>query len=220
MWVLDARKDAEKVWYQVVWGEVKESSNVIDYNINEEITIDNTSVNNANNQTTTGMATLVYWVNAPRLLENTSIYNNTAVKSCSATLDFTQNLYRPDDNVGRVRKPTITKNYWNLDFVIRDDAEISVNWVVIPVSWWYQLDITWARWAWSTWKTSTWIETAQWYRWDIVVAEHLNQDAGIVSQTIKYYFEKWTAVYVKNEFISTLSTFAYTVTTTIVITLL
>ena len=73
MWVLEARNDAEKVWYQYVWEETKDASNVVDYDIREEITKDASAVINANNQTTTGMANVIPWVNAPKLIAETSI---------------------------------------------------------------------------------------------------------------------------------------------------
>ena len=73
MWVLEARKDAEVIWYSIVWEESKEASNVIDYNINSEQTKDIASEINANNQTTTGMANVIPWINAPKLLADTSI---------------------------------------------------------------------------------------------------------------------------------------------------
>jgi len=66
-------ENAEKVGYPVVWEEVKDASNVIDYQINEEITKDTSWEINANNDTTTGMATVIPWVNAPKLLADTSI---------------------------------------------------------------------------------------------------------------------------------------------------
>lgn len=72
--VLEARKDAEKVWFPIIWEKEKDASNVIDYNIHEEITIDTSSVFNANNDTTTGMANVIPWVNAPKLIMDTSIY--------------------------------------------------------------------------------------------------------------------------------------------------
>ena len=73
MWVLSERENAEKVGYPVVWEEIKDASNVIDYQINEEITKDASGVINANNQTTTGMATVIPWINAPKLIAETSI---------------------------------------------------------------------------------------------------------------------------------------------------
>lgn len=73
MWVLSAREDAEKVWYSYVWEETKDASNVIDYDIREEQTIQSSSVFNANNDTTTGMANVIPWINAPKLLYSTSI---------------------------------------------------------------------------------------------------------------------------------------------------
>lgn len=73
MWVLDARKDAEKVWFPVVWEEKKDTSNIIDYDIHDEITKDTSAAINANNDTTTGMANVIPWVNAPKLIAKTSI---------------------------------------------------------------------------------------------------------------------------------------------------
>ena len=49
MWVLEPRENAEKVGYPIVWEEIKEASNVIDYQINEEITKDASWVINTNN---------------------------------------------------------------------------------------------------------------------------------------------------------------------------
>jgi hypothetical protein len=77
--VLEARADADKVWYPVVWEKTKDADNVIDYDIREEQTKDVTAEINANNQTTTGMATVIPWVNAPKLIESTSIISNPSV---------------------------------------------------------------------------------------------------------------------------------------------
>jgi hypothetical protein len=71
--VLEARYKAEKIWYQFIWEKPKENADVIDYDIHEEITVNASSVFNANNDTTTGMATVIPWVNAPKLLYGTSI---------------------------------------------------------------------------------------------------------------------------------------------------
>lgn len=103
MWVLDARYKAEKVWYSLIWEKAKEDPNVIDYNINEEITKDTSAVLNANNDTTTGMATVIPWVNAPKIIAETSIagwegwisLNDILVKSTSDT-EWAQKLL---DNV-------------------------------------------------------------------------------------------------------------------------
>lgn len=73
MWVLDAWGDAEKVWFPIVWEEKKDPSNVVDYDIHEEITKDTSAVINANNDTTTGMAWDIPWINTPKLLYDTSI---------------------------------------------------------------------------------------------------------------------------------------------------
>lgn len=65
--------EAQEIWYPVVWQEIKYPSNVIDYNINQEQTKDTSSITNANNQTTTWLATVVPWINAPKLRAETSI---------------------------------------------------------------------------------------------------------------------------------------------------
>lgn len=64
---------AEVVDYSVVWEEEKQQSNVVDYNIREEQTKDVSNMENANNQTTTGMANVIPWINAPKLIAETSI---------------------------------------------------------------------------------------------------------------------------------------------------
>jgi hypothetical protein len=71
--VLEARENAKSVWFPIVWENEKDASNVINYNINEEITKDKTAVINANNDTTTGMAWVVPWINSPKLIAKTSI---------------------------------------------------------------------------------------------------------------------------------------------------
>ena len=64
---------AEEIWYSIVWEKQKQQSNVVDYNIREEQTKDTFNVDNANNQTTTGMANVIPWINAPKLIASTSI---------------------------------------------------------------------------------------------------------------------------------------------------
>jgi hypothetical protein len=64
----------EEIDYAIVWEEEKEASNVIDYNVREEQTKDTFAEENANNQTTTGMANVIPWVNAPKLVWDTSVY--------------------------------------------------------------------------------------------------------------------------------------------------
>lgn len=71
--ILDDWENAKTVWYFEVWQEPKEEANVIDYNINWEQTKDAAAEINANNQTTTGMANVIPWINAPKLIAETSI---------------------------------------------------------------------------------------------------------------------------------------------------
>ena len=122
MWVLEARKDAETVWYPVVWEEKKDASNVIDYDIHDEVTINTSSVFNANNDTTTGMANVIPWVNAPKLIASTSIIGlegwdlSYAVWLCEVSDNYTETEMQP--------------NLW---------------WFTVSDSWWDWLTVSWNR---------------------------------------------------------------------------
>lgn len=142
MWVLEARYKAEKVWYPVIWEETKEASGVIDYNINEEITVNTTAVINANNDTTTGMATIIPWVNAPKLIETTSIYSNKQALVWGVLMTWQKELSYPDDNSWALRTWTLSDEWGNIKFKIKTDWNPSQwNWFQFPVSWWYDLYI-------------------------------------------------------------------------------
>lgn len=148
MWVLDARKDAEKVWFPVVWEEKKDASNIIDYDIHEEITIDTSSVFNANNDTTTGMATVIPWVNAPKLIESTSIYKNVASKTASANAEwsvwFIINQWETKN--GQIRPLSITSQEWAYTYTIGNYfnwyTETTNSCVVFPAAWVYMVTCT------------------------------------------------------------------------------
>ena len=176
MWVLDAWKNAEKITYQIIWEEVKDASNVIDYDIHDEITIDNSSVLNANNDTTTGMATVIPWVNAPKLKLSTSIYvDKLEIPSVWATLYNDYSFYRPDNASIYWRNFTVTDARWNWEITYYDSPKwTNRSWMKVPYEWTYQLDViypegwTWfgytvefrtPNWWWSAdtvWKTFVW----------------------------------------------------------------
>lgn len=146
MWVLSARENAEKVWYAIIWEETKEASNVIDYNINEEITKDTSAVFNANNDTTTGMATVIPWVNAPKLIATTSIYNNDVDKywECNVSWSWYRMLAAWDYGVWYI-KLTLNSQSWPYTFQV---TEHIFNWVsfpdislILPKSWIYKLSV-------------------------------------------------------------------------------
>lgn len=194
--VLEARYKAEKIWYPVVWEPQKESSDVIDYDIRWEITKDASAVFNANNNTTTGMATVIPWINAEKLIERTSIYKRPNpvwwVELSSSIL-----LTRPDDDSKRIRSWTITKSYWNIAFknVVWD--RIQWSWFEIPESWWYQLYILYAH-GWSTYqlKTSTYI--ARWWAWnDILIDTHTSSSSATTYGTVDYEFRAGDLIYVE-----------------------
>lgn len=187
MWVLEAWKDAEKVWYPVVWEEVKDASNVIDYNIRPEQTKDMSAVINANNQTTTGMANVIPWVNAPKLLADTSIVwipeqewsFYWSVDITASTWNFTSPPWSSDVYIWKY--VTVSSN--TLPFEWKTNTE----WLVIPRAWWYSIQATYdttgqseftahytlylwnnviGSYTWWTWATSTYQVNAE--RWDIL----------------------------------------------------
>ena len=152
MWVLEARKDAEKVWYPIIWEERKEPSNVVDYDIHDEITKDTSSVINANNDTTTGMANVIPWINAPKLIASTSIIGwewwwgaawatlTSPYFSCST--DSAATIYRESKTF------TISSEVWDLHFTQW------TNWIIIPKTATYYLQVAYPKWL-SMWQITT-----------------------------------------------------------------
>ena len=132
MWVLEARYKAEKVWFPVVWEEKKDASNVIDYDIRDEITKDTSAEINSNNQTTTGMATVIPWVNAPKLLENTSI-----IKEKTSSLVWVISVvdqYTEHEDNPRYWTVMPSSVIWN--WITYDDYLITFN-----IAWTYLVEI-------------------------------------------------------------------------------
>ena len=143
MWVLEARKDAEKVWFPVVWEEKKDPSNVVDYDIHDEITKDTSNVVNANNDTTTGMATVIPWINAPKLIAETSI---------AWLPDVEQEWSYYGNYVASGTTPTASIDTWTrtdwLTYTMTEQSNslpyswaIDDKWVVFPRAWWYSVAI-------------------------------------------------------------------------------
>jgi hypothetical protein len=132
--VLEAWQGAEKVWFPVVWEETKDASNVIDYNINKEITIDQSSVPNWNNDTTTGMANVIPWINAPKLISDTSIYKPIIIDKWP---DVTVN--------GSTNSASSKFQFNNLTYTVTWDIDYGNNtWYIrIPISWVYRIHVKW-----------------------------------------------------------------------------
>lgn len=152
MWVLEARKDAEKVWYPIIWEEKKDPSNVVDYDIHDEITKDTSSVINANNDTTTGMANVIPWINAPKLIASTSILGlewwGAAWANLSASIsihtDYAETIYLDSKTF------TISSEVWDLKF------KQWANWIIIPKTATYYLQVAYPKWL-SLWQITTYI---------------------------------------------------------------
>lgn len=188
MWVLEARYNAEKVSYPFIWEKTKENSNVIDYNINEEITKDTSWVINANNQTTTGMANIIPWINAPKLIADTSIawidvdqewsyYGSISAES------YTQRITVEPWNspIYPSLTPTILSN--TLPFEFSTDGKG----LVFPRGWWYNIVVkyygTWQDefvrndtlylgstqiWTHSWWSTTSITYQVNVKKWDVL----------------------------------------------------
>lgn len=123
--VLQARYKAEEVWYAVVGEKEKELPNVVDYNIKTEITKDTSAVENANNDTTTGMADVIPWVNTPKLIADTSIIGWwLKVSTASANKSMTGGSNAAIDWY------TISSNGWDIYI---DDAHPAR---IYSASWW------------------------------------------------------------------------------------
>lgn len=150
MWVLDARFKAEKVWYPVVWEKVNDAENVIDYDIHDEVTVDTSSVFNANNDTTTGMATVIPWVNAPKLIANTSIYWIEEwwdyawwvyAKYMLATY-ITVPWYEEEQyDIRRIYSLTNERWYYTFKYV-------EWKWLIMPANWAFKLKCVYS-WGWA-----------------------------------------------------------------------
>lgn len=194
--MLDARKNADEVGYPVVWEEIKLNANEIPYNIREEQTIDQSSVFTANNDTTTGMATVIPWINAPKLIATTSIYWDLwgwgweEIKfwgKLSATINMA-NYWGNNDKYFRT---------WALS-ELRWDKNLTqwTNWIVIPASWWYQFDCTFPA-GYSEWKDDTYILSMN--------EGQLYYDAWAYNTTVhtasfKVKLEEWDEIYTRTIF--------------------
>ena len=193
MWVLDARFKAEKVWYPVVWEKAKDAENVIDYNIHEEITIDNSSVFNANNDTTTGMANVIPWVNAPKLIASTSIYwADAGSYSWWIWAEF-----EPESAMAiaawwyeelEVTRITSTRNErWNFKF-----KYVEWRWLIIPINWAYTLECTYARSGGGSGLEAVY-DTMLWN--DVVHSSATITTWGWTVETFKINATKWKPLY-------------------------
>lgn len=220
--VLEARENADKVWYPVVWEDIKDASNVIDYDIREEETIEQSSVFDANNDTTTGMANVIPWVNSPKLIQSTSIYDNSEWANWWVTASWQATLRYPDDLTSSIRIYTLSDQYWNIPFKIKTDwVTVWWNWIVIPNAWWYELYIGYPIWS-STNSKNVDLYIAKWWRWNDILIHHYTWQKSSTHYywTVNHYFNAWDILYARVEldYIGSSSSFTSTATLTIQIT--
>lgn len=186
MWVLSEREWADVVNYPVVWEEVEEADNVVNYNIREEITKDTSAVINANNQTTTGMATVIPWINAPKLIAETSIawlsdmeqewsyyWTYIATGTTSATIDS----WETTDWLSYTM--TQTSNSLPYSWTIKN------WWVEFPRAWWYSIAIRYF----TTWQED-YLRSDKVYLNDTVV-DSTSSIWSSTDHTIQINVKKW-----------------------------
>ena len=189
MGLLDAWINAEKIWYPVVWEKKKDSDNVIDYDIREEITIDWSSVFNANNDTTTGMATVIPWVNAPKLIASTSIYWDLSSPIWWVNISWTLMLQHPDDPSKSLKSWTMSDEWGWLWFSVTSD------WLKIPETWRYQFDINYPLW-WSNRYLVTDIRYIRgWGASEDLIYHTWQASSNQETETKKVELKKWDLLY-------------------------
>ena len=184
--VLQPRYKSEEVWYNIVWEEKEYLSNVVEYNINREVTKDTSAVFNANNDTTTGMANVIPWVNAPKLLAATSIIWwtvwGTSVSYCELWISSTATL--PANTYTDFDKYTV--NVASNDISLNEDHPTRVY-----IKKWIYLIYLFIR-VWSSTITFTW--SMQYYHWwsGTYIMRIIQPEQEQTAQTLMYSFpEDW-----------------------------
>lgn len=146
MWVLEAWEDAEVVWYSIIWEEKKDASNVIDYDIHDELTTESSALFNANNQTTTGVATVIPWVNSPKLIYDTSIIWGMVNKTAFVNFSWSWSTNEWWVHTWQLRPLTISDQWWAYTFELWNYfnwyVETTESCIIIPFSWVYKVTCT------------------------------------------------------------------------------
>lgn len=198
--VLEARENAETVWYSVIWEKEKDASNVVDYDIHDEITIDTSSVFNANNDTTTGMANVIPWINAPKLLMWTSIYEPTpAERTVEQTMKWYSTwIYRPDTPTWAIRNFTTSSSTGKKSFIYYSSPEGNMySWMQAPYTWTYSIQAKYIgtasnyHYIWQ-WRTAKW-----WYPDDdILHTTNWNYSSSEQTETFSINLNKWDCLWI------------------------
>lgn len=132
----------ETIWYPVVWEKEKLADNVIGYNIREEQSISDYSVLTWASSVSNWQATLVYWVNAPKIIADTSIvWDLWWFKPIWAKIEWSwDGISRPTDTLINLKYQTISEQYWDDGFTKFTWADIYTSWILIPATWTYEID--------------------------------------------------------------------------------
>lgn len=193
MGVLEARENAEKIGYPVVWENIKDADNVIDYNINEEITKDASGVMNANNQTTTGMATVIPWINAPKLIASTSV---TGIPEWDWYFYWWVDLYQAHASVNVPANSSVVIDVTDCTFNSQrwyyTWEYVSWKWLIFPSWWWWEIIY---RYSGSDSDTKKDYEV---YIGNTLIASHTGSyNADDYTETLHVNAKKWDALWFK-----------------------
>lgn len=197
MWVLEAWEWAEKVWYPIIWEKIKDADNIIDYNIQKEVTKDTSAEINANNQTTTGMATVIPWVNAPKLIAKTSIIwiDFDAWFQWGVQFRFYEATPNPSipansDKSIMVTRMTVERDErWPYDF-----KYINGKGIIMPSNWTYELTCIYS-WAGSSWLSATFDAIVGWQ-----IAHTSASMTGETTETFNINAYKWQSLIFRANF--------------------
>ena len=188
--LLDARKNADEIGYPVVWEEIKLNANEIPYNIREEQTIDQSSVFTANNDTTTWLATVIPWINAPKLIATTSIYWDLWWEY--EEVKFWWNIY--STIYIHTSQPTVNFTTFTLSDLWGDlNLTQWTHWIILPIWWWYEFTFTFPTW-WSTFRVDTVVKT---HNWLTLYTDYWSNNSTPHVATFKWRVEKNDELYVE-----------------------
>ena len=182
MWVLDARANAEKITYPVVWEKIKDADNVIDYDIREEQTKDISAEINANNMTTTGMATVIPGVNAPKLIESTSIISNPAIWYIYAVVNF---IWEARNEWVTSLFPSLSGQIWEPQFTVTWTND---RFLKIPADWVYKINLSYPDWT-NRYNFRYRLFSDE--KWEIDYVEPLNSE---IDKEYTLEFKKWELI--------------------------
>ena len=176
----------EIIWYPVVWEKEKTADNVIGYSIREEQSVLDYSVLNGASFVSNWEATLIYWVNAPKIISDTSIVERAKreLSWCSIAWNFWYVYLSAYSNETTYATYTISDIVW--DYVFETTTYWWYSWVKIPM--WWECEITASYIKWFAEPTMDFVFLINWE----AVHDHLvNRNAEAYTETFTLDIPSW-----------------------------